>query len=38
MTDFKMDPFKIYNIIDQLIAESALKVEGVSVLGYKNKR
>ncbi|MGF0039967.1 Asp23/Gls24 family envelope stress response protein [Peptoniphilaceae bacterium SGI.131] len=40
MTDFKNGSVKISNnIIDQLIAESALKVEGVaSVLGYKNKK
>lgn len=40
MTDFKNGSVKISNdIIDQLIAESALQVENVdSVIGYKNKR
>ena len=38
MSDFKNGSVKISNdIIDQLVAESALKVEGVhSVVGYKN--
>ena len=40
MTDFKNGSVKISNnIIDQLIAESALKVEGVeSVIGYNSKK
>lgn len=40
MTDFKNGSVKIANeIVDQLIAESALKVEGVdSVIGYKNQK
>ncbi|MDO5026524.1 MAG: Asp23/Gls24 family envelope stress response protein [Tissierellia bacterium] len=40
MTDFKNGSVKISNIIiDQLIAESALKVEGVkAVVGYHDKR
>ena len=40
MTEFKHGSVKIANnIIDQLIAESALRVEGVeSVIGYKNQK
>lgn len=40
MTDFKNGSVKISNaIIDQLIAESALKVEGVkSVVGYNGEK
>lgn len=40
MTEFKNGSVKISNdIIDQLIAEIALQVEGVDyVLGYKNKK
>lgn len=40
MTDFKNGSVKISNtIIDQLIAESALKVEGVeAVIGYKDHK
>ena len=40
MTDFNNGSVKISNnIIDQLIAESALRVEGVeSVIGYKNQK
>lgn len=40
MTDFKHGSVKISNdIIDQLIAETALQVENVnSVIGYKNKK
>lgn len=40
MTDFNNGSVKVSNnIIDQLIAESALRVEGVeSVIGYKNQK
>lgn len=40
MTDFKNGSVKISNdIIDQLIAETALQVDGVvSVTGYRNKK
>ncbi|MGY3776556.1 Asp23/Gls24 family envelope stress response protein [Helcococcus sueciensis] len=40
MTDFNNGSVRISNdIIDQLIAESALQVEGVEdVIGYKNKK
>ena len=40
MTDFNYGSVRISNdIIDQLIAESALQVEGVEdVIGYKNKK
>lgn len=40
MADFKNGSVKISNnIIDQLIAESALKVDGVDkVIGYKNQK
>ena len=40
MTDFNNGSVKISNnIIDQLIAESAIRVEGVeSVIGYKNQK
>lgn len=40
MTDFKNGSVRISNdIIDQLIAESALQIEGVeNVIGYKHKK
>lgn len=40
MTDFNNGSVRVSNdIIDQLIAESALQVEGVAdVIGYKNKK
>ena len=40
MTEFKNGSVKVSNnIIDQLVAESAMRVEGVdSVIGYKNKK
>lgn len=40
MTDFNKGSVKISNdIIDQLIAESALQIDGVAeVIGYKNKK